>query len=603
MIKNLIIWSAIAIALIAVMNFFNSSSSVAQNPYSTFVSQVKNNEVSSVVFNNSVLTVTESDGQKYTTIMPIYDGNILPQLLSHKIEVSGTPAKQSSLLTQILISWFPMILLIGIWIFFMRQMQGGGGKAMSFGKSKAKMIPADEIKTRLTDVAGCDEAKEEVAEIVDFLKNPKKYQNLGGKIPKGILMAGPPGTGKTLLARAIAGEAGVPFFLISGSDFVEMFVGVGASRVRDLFAEAKKNAPSIIFIDEIDAVGRQRGSGIGGGHDEREQTLNQMLAEMDGFKGKEGVIVIAATNRVDVLDGALIRPGRFDRQVHVGLPDVLGRDKILQIHMKNVPTDADVDTMILARGTPGYSGADLANLVNEATLFAARNSRSLVSMNEFEMAKDKINMGPERKTLIMTEKTKESTSYHEAGHAIVGYLMPEHDPVHKVTIVPRGRALGVTFFLPEGDQVSVSQKQLEGRISTAYAGRLAEELIYGIENVSTGASNDIQYATNMALKMVTEWGFSKSLGPIFYNKEEADNYLNRTQGTAKVSETTSRIIEEEVYDIINRNFNRAKQVLEENIDILHSMKDALMKYETIEREQIIELMERREVTSPKGWRN
>ncbi|TNH03300.1 ATP-dependent zinc metalloprotease FtsH, partial [Pasteurellaceae bacterium Phil11] len=492
--------------------------------------------------------------------------------------------------------------LIGVWIFFMRQMQGGGGKAMSFGKSKARMMTEEQNTTRFTDVAGCDEAKEEVGEVVDFLRDPSKFQKLGGKIPKGILMVGPPGTGKTLLAKAIAGEAKVPFFTISGSDFVEMFVGVGASRVRDMFEQAKKAAPCLIFIDEIDAVGRQRGAGLGGGHDEREQTLNQMLVEMDGFEGNSGVIVIAATNRPDVLDPALTRPGRFDRQVTVGLPDVRGREHILKVHMRKVPVSPDVDPMVIARGTPGYSGADLANLVNEAALFAARHNKRIVTMVEFEKAKDKINMGPERRTMIMTEKQKESTAYHEAGHAIVGYLVPEHDPVHKVTIIPRGRALGVTFFLPEGDQVSISHKQLESKLSTLYSGRLAEDLIYGEENISTGASNDIKVATNIARKMVTEWGFSDKLGPILYAEDDGEVFLGRSMAKAKhMSDETAHLIDEEVRQIVERNYQRARQILLDNMDILHAMKDALMKYETIEEEQIRQLMERREVTPPPGW--
>ncbi|MBV6526435.1 ATP-dependent zinc metalloprotease FtsH, partial [Ursidibacter maritimus] len=483
------------------------------------------------------------------------------------------------------------------WVFYMRQMQGGGrGGAMSFGKSKAKMIAPDQIKTTFADVAGCDEAKEEVAEVVDFLRDPSKFQKLGGRIPKGILMVGPPGTGKTLLAKAIAGEAKVPFFTMAGSDFVEMFVGVGASRVRDLFDQAKKNAPCIIFIDEIDAVGRKRGgAGFSGGHDEREQTLNQMLVEMDGFEGSEGIIIIAATNRADVLDNALTRPGRFDRQVMVGLPDVKGREQILKVHMRKVPLAPDVDPMIIARGTPGYSGAELANLVNEAALFSARANQRVVTMNDFEKAKDKINMGPERRSMIMTDEQKISTAYHEAGHAIVGYLMPEHDPVHKVTIIPRGRALGVTFFLPEGDKISISQKQLEGKLASTYGGRLAEELIYGKENISTGASSDIQVASNIARRMVTEWGFSENLGPILYKEEEGF-------GAPKVvSEATAKLIDEEVRKIVERNYERAKQVLIDNMDILHAMKDALMKYETIDMPQIKNLMERKPVGEPAGW--
>ena len=574
MVKNLVLWVVVAVIMMTAYQSFNSSSVDNSTDYTTFVYDVSNGQVTEARFDANEITVTKTDGSKYSTVMPpLEDKKLLDDLLSKKVKVEGTPFEKRGFLSQILISWFPMLFLVGVWVFFMRQMQGGGGKAMSFGKSRAKMLNQDQIKVTFADVAGCDEAKEEVGEIVDFLRDPNKFQNLGGKIPKGILMVGPPGTGKTLLARAIAGEAKVPFFTISGSDFVEMFVGVGASRVRDMFEQAKKNAPCLIFIDEIDAVGRQRGAGLGGGHDEREQTLNQMLVEMDGFSGNDGVIVIAATNRPDVLDPALTRPGRFDRQVVVGLPDVKGREQILKVHMRKVPVAQDVDAMTLARGTPGYSGADLANLVNEAALFAARVNKRMVTMLEFEKAKDKINMGPERRTMIMTDKQKESTAYHEAGHAIVGYLVPEHDPVHKVTIIPRGRALGVTFFLPEGDQISISQKQLESKLSTLYAGRLAEDLIYGEENISTGASNDIKVATNIARNMVTQWGFSD----------------------------TAHAIDEEVRAIVNRNYARARQILTDNMDILHAMKDALVKYETIEEEQIKQLMNREPVTPPSGW--
>ncbi|PJG84119.1 ATP-dependent zinc metalloprotease FtsH [Caviibacterium pharyngocola] len=602
MVKNLVLWVVVAVVMMTAYQGFNSSSGGNLTDYTTFITDVGNDQVRQVRFEDSELVVTKSDGSKYSTVMPIYDDKLLNDLLNKKVKVEGTPPEKRGLLSQILISWFPMVLLIGVWFFFMRQMQGGGGKAMSFGKSRAKMLTKEQIKTTFADVAGCDEAKEEVGEIVDFLRDPSKFQKLGGKIPKGILMVGPPGTGKTLLAKAIAGEAKVPFFTISGSDFVEMFVGVGASRVRDMFEQAKKNAPCLIFIDEIDAVGRQRGAGLGGGHDEREQTLNQMLVEMDGFEGNEGVIVIAATNRPDVLDPALTRPGRFDRQVVVGLPDVRGREQILKVHMRKVPVAPDVDPMTLARGTPGYSGADLANLVNEAALFAARTNKRVVTMLEFEKAKDKINMGPERRTMIMTEKQKESTAYHEAGHAIVGYLVPEHDPVHKVTIIPRGRALGVTFFLPEGDQVSISQKQLESKLSTLYAGRLAEDLIYGEENISTGASNDIKVATNIARNMVTQWGFSDKLGPILYSEDEGEVFLGRSMAKAKhMSDETAHTIDEEVRAIVTRNYDRARQLLVDNMDILHAMKDALVKYETIEEVQIKQLMNREPVTPPAGW--
>ena len=600
MFKNILLWVVIGITLMTAFQGFNTNFGNTNTvDYSTFINDLKQNQLKEVNFksNDETITVKKVTGGEYQTVMPMYDRDLLNDLLNKNVTVIGEPAERRSLLSQILISWFPMIILIGFWVFYMRQMQGGGGRgAMGFGKSKAKMIAPDQIKTRFSDVAGCDEAKEEVAEVVDFLRDPSKFQKLGGRIPKGILMVGPPGTGKTLLAKAIAGEANVPFFTMAGSDFVEMFVGVGASRVRDLFDQAKKNAPCIIFIDEIDAVGRKRGgAGFSGGHDEREQTLNQMLVEMDGFEGSEGIIIIAATNRADVLDNALTRPGRFDRQVMVGLPDVKGREQILKVHMKKVPLAPDVDPMIIARGTPGYSGAELANLVNEAALFSARANQRVVTMNDFEKAKDKINMGPERRSMIMTEEQKISTAYHEAGHAIVGYLMPEHDPVHKVTIIPRGRALGVTFFLPEGDKVSISQKQLEGKLASTYGGRLAEELIYGKENISTGASSDIQVASNIARRMVTEWGFSENLGPILYKEEEGFG------APRVVSEATAKLIDEEVRKIIDRNYERARQVLTDNMDILHAMKDALMKYETIDVPQIKNLMERKPVGEPAGW--
>ncbi|MFU2137760.1 ATP-dependent zinc metalloprotease FtsH [Gallibacterium anatis] len=601
MLKNIMLWSVVAIVLMTLFQGFSGNTKDGVD-YSTFITDIGNNQVSETRFDGNEITVTKKNGDTYQTVMPLYDDKVLDDLLKKDIKVSGTAPEKRGLLAQILISWFPMLLLVGVWIFFMRQMQGGGGGALKFGKSRARMMTQEQIKTTFADVAGCDEAKEEVGEIVDFLRDPSKFQKLGGKIPKGILMVGPPGTGKTLLAKAIAGEAKVPFFTISGSDFVEMFVGVGASRVRDMFEQAKKNAPCLIFIDEIDAVGRQRGAGLGGGHDEREQTLNQMLVEMDGFEGNEGVIVIAATNRPDVLDPALTRPGRFDRQVVVGLPDVRGREQILKVHMRKIPVANDVDPMTIARGTPGYSGADLANLVNEAALFAARTNKRLVTMLEFEKAKDKINMGPERRTMMMTDKQKESTAYHEAGHAIVGYLVPEHDPVHKVTIIPRGRALGVTFFLPEGDQISISQKQLESKLSTLYAGRIAEELMYGEENISTGASNDIKVATNIARNMVTQWGFSDKLGPILYSEDEGEVFLGRSMAKAKhMSDATAHTIDEEVHNIVSRNYQRARQLLIDNMDILHAMKDALVKYETIDEPQIKQLMERQEVTPPAGW--
>lgn len=485
----------------------------------------------------------------------------------------------------------------------MRQMQGGGGRgAMSFGKSKARLLGEDQIKTTFADVAGCDEAKEDVTELVDFLRDPSKFQKLGGKIPKGVLMVGPPGTGKTLLAKAIAGEAKVPFFTISGSDFVEMFVGVGASRVRDMFEQAKKAAPCIIFIDEIDAVGRQRGAGLGGGHDEREQTLNQMLVEMDGFEGHEGIIVIAATNRPDVLDPALLRPGRFDRQVVVGLPDIRGREQILKVHMRKVPVSDNVEPSVIARGTPGFSGADLANLVNEAALFAARGNKRLVAMEEFEKAKDKIMMGSERKSMVMTEEEKTNTAYHEAGHAIVGRLVPEHDPVYKVSIIPRGRALGVTMYLPEQDKYSHSKQHLESMISSLYGGRIAEEMTLGEAGVTTGASNDIERASDIARKMVTQWGLSSKMGPLLYAEEEGEVFLGRSSSSSiRMSNQTALAIDEEVKDIINRNYARAEKILKDNADILEAMKDALMKYETIDAKQVDDLMERREVRPPADW--
>ncbi|HBA6289402.1 TPA: ATP-dependent zinc metalloprotease FtsH [Escherichia coli] len=604
MAKNLILWLVIAVVLMSVFQSFGPSESNGRKvDYSTFLQEVNNDQVREARINGREINVTKKDSNRYTTYIPVQDPKLLDNLLTKNVKVVGEPPEEPSLLASIFISWFPMLLLIGVWIFFMRQMQGGGGKgAMSFGKSKARMLTEDQIKTTFADVAGCDEAKEEVAELVEYLREPSRFQKLGGKIPKGVLMVGPPGTGKTLLAKAIAGEAKVPFFTISGSDFVEMFVGVGASRVRDMFEQAKKAAPCIIFIDEIDAVGRQRGAGLGGGHDEREQTLNQMLVEMDGFEGNEGIIVIAATNRPDVLDPALLRPGRFDRQVVVGLPDVRGREQILKVHMRRVPLAPDIDAAIIARGTPGFSGADLANLVNEAALFAARGNKRVVSMVEFEKAKDKIMMGAERRSMVMTEAQKESTAYHEAGHAIIGRLVPEHDPVHKVTIIPRGRALGVTFFLPEGDAISASRQKLESQISTLYGGRLAEEIIYGPEHVSTGASNDIKVATNLARNMVTQWGFSEKLGPLLYAEEEGEVFLGRSVAKAKhMSDETARIIDQEVKALIERNYNRARQLLTDNMDIVHAMKDALMKYETIDAPQIDDLMARRDVRPPAGW--
>ncbi|AIK89434.1 ATP-dependent zinc metalloprotease FtsH [Glaesserella parasuis] len=602
MFKNILLWAVIGITLMTAFQGFESNFNSANTvEYSTFIDDLKQNRLREVNFksNNETITVAKVDGSEYQTVMPMYDRDLLNDLLNKNVKVIGEPAERRGLLSQILISWFPMIMLIGFWVFYMRQMQGGGGRgAMGFGKSKAKMIAPDRIKTRLTDVAGCDEAKEEVAEVVDFLRDPTKFQKLGGRIPKGILMVGPPGTGKTLLAKAIAGEANVPFFTMAGSDFVEMFVGVGASRVRDLFDQAKKNAPCIIFIDEIDAVGRKRGgAGFSGGHDEREQTLNQMLVEMDGFEGSEGIIIIAATNRADVLDNALTRPGRFDRQVTVDLPNVKGREQILKVHMKKVPLAPDVDPMVVARGTPGYSGAQLANLVNEAALFAARQNKRVVTMDDFEKARDKINMGPERRSNTMTEKEIINTAYHEAGHVIVGYLMPEHDPLNKVTIVPRGQALGFAQFLPEGDRVSETFTKLESQLSTLFAGRIAEGIIFGEDKITTGASSDIHRATQIARAMVTQWGFSKELGPLFYQNEDG---MGAIKG---VSEASQKLIDQEMRKIIDRNYERAKQTLLDNIDILHAMKDALLKYETLDRKQIDDLMNRRPVGEPSGWSN
>lgn len=605
MAKNLILWLVIAVVLMSLFQSFSpTDNSGRQLDYSSFVRDVAQDQIREVHIDGKVINGQKRDGEKFTTVMPMQDNQLINDLLNHNVRVVGDKPEEPSLLASIFISWFPMLLLIGVWIFFMRQMQGGGGGkgAMSFGKSKARLMGEDQIKTTFADVAGCDEAKEEVKELVDYLRDPSRFQKLGGKIPKGILMVGQPGTGKTLLAKAIAGEAKVPFFSISGSDFVEMFVGVGASRVRDMFDQAKKAAPCIIFIDEIDAVGRQRGAGLGGGHDEREQTLNQMLVEMDGFEGHEAIIVIAATNRPDVLDPALLRPGRFDRQVVVGLPDVRGREQILKVHMRKVPLGDDVDASLIARGTPGFSGADLANLVNEAALFAARGNKRLVSMGEFERAKDKIMMGAERKSMVMSESEKEMTAYHEAGHAIIGRLVPEHDPVYKVSIIPRGRALGVTMYLPEQDRWSHSKQYLESMISSLYGGRLAEEIIYGSERVTTGASNDIERATELARKMVTQWGMSERLGPMLYAEEDGEVFLGRSMAKAKhMSDDTARIIDTEIKQIINRNYDRSKQLLMENMDVLHSMKDALMKYETIDAHQIDDLMFRREVRLPADY--
>ncbi|MGO2012701.1 MAG: ATP-dependent zinc metalloprotease FtsH [Pseudoalteromonas sp.] len=603
MAKNLILWLVIAVVLMSVFQSFNGGDQVdRQTSYSQFVKEARSGSIQEVSIERTSGTITgiKSSGERFQTIMPVYDKDILNDLLKSDVNVKGVKPEEQSFLTSILISWFPMLLLIGVWIFFMRQMQGGGGKgAMSFGKSKARLMSEDQIKTTFADVAGCDEAKEDVTELVDFLRDPSKFQKLGGSIPKGVLMVGPPGTGKTLLAKAVAGEAKVPFFTISGSDFVEMFVGVGASRVRDMFEQAKKAAPCIIFIDEIDAVGRKRGAGMGGGNDEREQTLNQMLVEMDGFEGNEGIIVIAATNRPDVLDPALLRPGRFDRQVVVGLPDIRGREQILKVHIRKVPLGDNVEASVIARGTPGFSGADLANLVNEAALYAARGNKRVVSMAEFDAAKDKIMMGAERKTMVMSEQEKAMTAYHEAGHAIVGRFVPEHDPVYKVSIIPRGRALGVTMYLPEQDRVSHSKELLESMISSLYGGRIAEALIYGEEKVTTGASNDIERATDIARKMVTQWGLSEKLGPLLYAEDQNEMYMGGGGRSMSMSDETAKVIDTEVRLLSDRNYERAENILKENIDILHAMKDALMKYETIDAKQIDDLMAREPVREPR----
>jgi|TARA_Y100000385_G_C13066690_1_gene627054 cell division protease FtsH len=606
MLKNMLVWIVIAVVIMSVFNNFAPQKESSTNlSYSEFINQVKDNQIESVLIEADGKTIsgTYKNGTSFLTY-GLNDPKLVDDLLSNNIEILTEPPAKPSLFLQILIQWFPMLLLIGVWLFFMRQMQGGsGGKgAMSFGKSKAKMMTEEQNKVTFADVAGVEEAKEEVEELVDFLKDPSKFQKLGGKIPKGVLMVGSPGTGKTLLARAIAGEAKVPFFTISGSDFVEMFVGVGASRVRDMFAQATKHAPCIIFIDEIDAVGRHRGAGVGGGHDEREQTLNQLLVEMDGFEGHEGTIVIAATNRPDVLDPALLRPGRFDRQVVVPLPDIRGREQILKVHMRKVPIADDVVPSIIARGTPGFSGADLANLVNEAALFSARANNTKVGMNEFELAKDKIMMGAERKSMVMSEDEKKLTAYHESGHAIVGRLVPEHDPVHKVTIIPRGRALGVTMFLPEDDRYSNNKQRLESQICTLYGGRIAEELIYGKDKVTTGASNDIERATEIAKNMVTKWGLSEKMGPMSYSDDEGEVFLGRSVTQTKtMSDDTANDIDSEVRLLINKSYSAATKMIKDNMDKLHAMTDALMTYETIDKDQIDDIMAGIKPRPPKGW--
>ncbi|WGL18544.1 ATP-dependent zinc metalloprotease FtsH [Microbulbifer bruguierae] len=601
MAKNLVLWLIIAAVLLMVFQNFKPQSRDESLSYSAFVQDVQSGQIKSVLVDGLVITGEKADGSRFKTIQPqIIDDELTNEMVRGGVQFNGREPESPSIWQQLLVASFPILIIIAVFMFFMRQMQGGaGGRSgpMAFGKSKARLLGEDQIKTTFADVAGVDEAKEDVQELVEFLRDPSKFQRLGGNIPRGVLMAGPPGTGKTLLAKAIAGEAKVPFFSISGSDFVEMFVGVGASRVRDMFEQAKKQAPCIIFIDEIDAVGRHRGAGVGGGHDEREQTLNQLLVEMDGFEGNEGVIVIAATNRPDVLDSALLRPGRFDRQVFVGLPDIRGREQILKVHMRKVPLDEKVDPQTIARGTPGFSGADLANLVNEAALFAARANRRMVTMEEFERARDKIMMGAERKSMVMNEKEKTNTAYHEAGHAIIGRLVPEHDPVHKVTIIPRGRALGVTQFLPEEDKYSLSKRALESQLCSLFGGRIAEEMTLGIDGVTTGASNDIERATDIARNMVTKWGLSEKLGPLHYGEDESGQPGHGNP----VSGKTSNEIDEEVRRIIDSCYARAKKLLEDNRDILEAMKDALMEYETLDAEQVDDLMARRKVRPPRDW--
>ena len=606
MMKNLVLWIVIAAVL---MSVFSNFAPVGQTPtaltYSEFIGSVKNGQIRAVNIDpdQRLISGTFQDGREFTA-NALQDPKLVDDLLANNVAVTGSARETPSVFTEFLLHWFPLLLLIGVWIFFMRQMQGGGqGRgALSFGKSRARLMSEEQNKITFNDVAGVEEAKEEVQELVEFLKDPAKFQKLGGKIPRGVLMIGSPGTGKTLLAKAIAGEAKVPFFSISGSDFVEMFVGVGASRVRDMFNQAKKHGPSIVFIDEIDAVGRHRGAGLGGGHDEREQTLNQLLVEMDGFEGNEGVIVIAATNRPDVLDPALLRPGRFDRQVVVPLPDIRGREQILHVHMRPVPVDKNVKAGVIARGTPGFSGADLANLVNEAALFAARKNRKQVVMQDFEHAKDKIMMGSARKSMVMSEEEKRLTAYHESGHAIIGRTVPDHDPVHKVTIIPRGRALGVTMFLPEDDRYSNTRQRLESQICTMYGGRLAEEIIFGPDKVTTGAQNDIERATELARNMVTRWGLSDKLGPLAYAEEAGEVFLGHSVTQHKtLSDQTAQSIDEEVRRIVDRNYKRAHKILLDNLNKLHGMAEALLRYETIDGDQISDIMAGNEPRPPRDW--
>ncbi|MBK5963884.1 ATP-dependent metalloprotease [Thiocystis minor] len=602
-ILNILLWIAVTFWLVMMLNTMTSTEQTESRSlsYSQFLQELTDGSIREVTIQDQTVKGVRTDGSRFETFDP-GDPGLVGDLLKHSVTIRAEPPASPSIFMQMLVAWLPFLLLAGVWIWLMRRSAGGGGGAggiFNFGKSRARQHAEGDVKVTLRDVAGVEEAKEEVGELVDFLRNPQKFTNLGGRIPRGVLMVGPPGTGKTLLARAIAGEAKVPFFSISGSDFVEMFVGVGASRVRDLFEQAKKTAPCIIFIDEIDAVGRKRGAGLGGGHDEREQTLNQLLVEMDGFTGNEGVIVIAATNRADVLDPALLRPGRFDRQVVVGLPDLAGRAAILEVHMRKVPIAEDVDARTIARGTPGFSGADLANLVNEAALFAARSGDTEVSMFMFEKAKDKIMMGAERRSIVMSESEKKLTAYHESGHVIVGRLVPEHDPVHKVSIIPRGRALGVTMFLPERDRYSMSKRQLESQISSLFGGRLAEEIIFGPENVTTGASNDIERTTEIARNMVTRFGLSDGLGPLAYAEDEGEVFLGRSVTQHRhVSPETAQSIDKEVRTIIDRNYQRAQRLLNENLDKLHTMAEALLKFETIGRDQIDDIMNGRPMRDP-----
>ncbi len=607
MAKNLLLWLVIAAVLLSVFNNFNMQATTEEVGYSDFIEEVQNDRVRKVVVDGLTISAERSDGSEFETIRPmVEDPKLMDDLLTHNVVVEGRKPEQQSVWMQLLVASFPILIIIAVFMFFMRQMQGGGGGRggpMSFGKSKAKLLGEDQITTTFADVAGVEEAKEDVQELVEFLRDPSRFQKLGGKIPRGVLMVGQPGTGKTLLAKVIAGEAKVPFFTISGSDFVEMFVGVGASRVRDMFEQAKKQSPCIIFIDEIDAVGRHRGAGLGGGHDEREQTLNQLLVEMDGFEGNEGVIVIAATNRPDVLDPALLRPGRFDRQVVVGLPDIRGREQILKVHMRKVPLGEDVEPAKIARGTPGFSGADLANLVNEAALFAARTGLRMVNMQQFELAKDKIMMGAERRSMVMSESEKRNTAFHEAGHAIVGRLMPEHDPVYKVSIIPRGRALGVTMFLPEEDRYSHSRRHIIGQVTSLFGGRVAEEMTLGVDGITTGASNDIKRATEIARNMVTKWGLSEALGPLMYDEGGEEVFLGRSAGqpSKAMSDETARAIDHEVRKIIDECYSEAHRILEENRGKLDIMADALMRYETIDAEQIDDIMNDRTPRPPAGW--